>query len=234
MPLTDGIKLKELLNGTSMEVPSFLHIAIALTKSVRTAHKRCVIIGDLNPACVRIQLEMNLAVLADNRKPDYAYLSPEQTGRINRAPDERSDLYALGMMFYEMLAGCLPFQATHYFSGYDQNTNTNIWGYSTPLGTQTYVGHYAGYYSYNWQSYWGSSSYSYDYGQQLLKAESSVAVNIDLLSANGTHYGGNYSISLTPYSDSWDYWSGWWDWYNTHYWGHNTYYSGWSSGETAW
>lgn len=122
---------------------------------------------------------------------------------------------------------------TYYFSGYDQNTNTNIWGYSTPWGTQTYVGHYAGYYSYNWQSYWGSGSYSYDYGQTL-KAESSVAVNLDLLSTNGTHYGGNYSISLTPYSDSWDYWSGWWYWYNTHYWGHNTYYSGWSSGVTAW
>jgi hypothetical protein len=119
------------------------------------------------------------------------------------------------------------------FYGYDQNTNTNIWGYSTPWGTQTYAGHYAGHYSYNWQSYWGSGAYSYDYGQ-LLKAEKSVDVNLDLLSANGTHYGGNYSIALTPYSASWDYWSDWWYWYNYHYWGNYTYYSGYNSGVTTW
>ncbi|WP_179233069.1 helix-turn-helix transcriptional regulator [Paenibacillus rigui] len=65
----------------------------------------------MNPTCVRIQEGMNPAVLAEYREPDYAYVAPEQTGRIHREPDERSDLYALGMMFYEMLAGCLPFQA---------------------------------------------------------------------------------------------------------------------------
>jgi hypothetical protein len=122
---------------------------------------------------------------------------------------------------------------TYYFWGYDQNTNTYTSSYSTPLGTTTSVGQYAGYFSINWQSCWESGSYIYENGQSL-KAESSVAVNIDFLSTNGTHYGGNYSISLTPYSDSWDYWSGGSDWYNTHYWGHSTYYSGWSEGVTAW
>ncbi|MDQ6419590.1 AAA family ATPase [Paenibacillus sp. LHD-117] len=68
-------------------------------------------IGDLNPAGVRIQSEMNLAVLADHSEIDYAYIAPEQTGKINRTPDRRCDLYALGVMFYEMLAGSLPFQA---------------------------------------------------------------------------------------------------------------------------
>ena len=40
-----------------------------------------------------------------------AYMAPEQTGRMNRSIDSRSDLYALGVMFYQMLTGRLPFSA---------------------------------------------------------------------------------------------------------------------------
>jgi serine/threonine protein kinase len=40
-----------------------------------------------------------------------AYMAPEQTGRMNRSVDSRSDLYALGVTFYEMLTGTLPFAA---------------------------------------------------------------------------------------------------------------------------
>ena len=40
------------------------------------------------------------------------YMAPEQTGRINRAIDERSDLYALGITYYEMFGGRLPFEAS--------------------------------------------------------------------------------------------------------------------------
>ncbi|WP_239616223.1 AAA family ATPase [Cohnella mopanensis] len=90
---------------------AFLHISIALTKLVHTIHKRETVIGNLNPAGVNIQTDLKVAELSDNRTMDYAYLSPEQTGRINRVPDQRSDLYTLGMIFYEMLAGSSPFQA---------------------------------------------------------------------------------------------------------------------------
>jgi len=38
-------------------------------------------------------------------------MAPEQTGRVNRSIDSRSDLYSLGVMFYEMLTGSLPFTA---------------------------------------------------------------------------------------------------------------------------
>src|ERR1700704_2735561 len=41
-----------------------------------------------------------------------AYMAPEQTGRMNRSIDSRSDLYALGVTFYQMLTGTLPFTAT--------------------------------------------------------------------------------------------------------------------------
>ena len=40
-----------------------------------------------------------------------AYMSPEQTGRINRSIDARTDLYSLGVTFYKMLTGVLPFAA---------------------------------------------------------------------------------------------------------------------------
>ncbi len=40
-----------------------------------------------------------------------AYMAPEQTGRMNRSIDSRSDLYSLGVTFYEMLTGALPFTA---------------------------------------------------------------------------------------------------------------------------
>ena len=40
-----------------------------------------------------------------------AYMAPEQTGRMNRSIDARSDLYSLGVTFYEMLTGTLPFTA---------------------------------------------------------------------------------------------------------------------------
>jgi serine/threonine protein kinase len=40
-----------------------------------------------------------------------AYMAPEQTGRMNRSVDSRSDLYALGVTYYEMLTGQLPFTA---------------------------------------------------------------------------------------------------------------------------
>ncbi len=43
--------------------------------------------------------------------PDVRYIAPEQTGRVNRAIDYRTDLYALGCIFYELLTGKAPFEA---------------------------------------------------------------------------------------------------------------------------
>jgi len=111
MVRTEDVKLRESMNGTPMDVTSFLHIAVGLTECVHRAHKQDTLIGNLNPAEIQIRLDTKAVVLTDRRLADYTYISPEQTGRINRVPDERSDLYALGIIFYEMLSGRLPFHA---------------------------------------------------------------------------------------------------------------------------
>jgi serine/threonine protein kinase len=42
----------------------------------------------------------------------FAYISPKQTGRMNRSIDPRSDLYSLSVTLYEMVTGSLPFTAS--------------------------------------------------------------------------------------------------------------------------
>jgi len=111
MDFTKFVNFKELMNGRPMDVGSFLHIAVGLTEWVYRADKGNTLIGNFNPAGIQIQLETKAVIITDYHLADYTYISPEQTGRINRVPDERSDLYALGMIFYEMLSGRLPFHA---------------------------------------------------------------------------------------------------------------------------
>ncbi|WP_155705047.1 AAA family ATPase [Paenibacillus psychroresistens] len=108
---SSGIELKTWMNGRILDVSSFLNMAVVLATLAHTIHKQQKIMGIVNPAGIRFELEMNQAYLVEDLKLDYAYLSPEQTGRMNRLPDQRSDLYALGILYYEMFTGQLPFQA---------------------------------------------------------------------------------------------------------------------------
>jgi PAS domain S-box-containing protein len=123
-----GEPLERLL-GRPLETTQFLHIAISLAAALRQVHERNVIHKDIKPANILVDLASGRVWLTGfgiasrlprehqaPERPDViagtlAYMAPEQTGRMNRSVDSRSDLYALGVTLYEMLTGALPFTA---------------------------------------------------------------------------------------------------------------------------
>ncbi|MGF1480744.1 MAG: AAA family ATPase [Cyanophyceae cyanobacterium] len=120
-----GQPLKQAI-AASLSLASFLHIAMQLTATLAQLHQRNIIHQSINAhtiLCDRhhhqvAMIDFSRALRSQDRvvKPPeplegLAYLSPEQTGRMNRAIDYRTDFYSLGITFYEMLTGQLPFQA---------------------------------------------------------------------------------------------------------------------------
>jgi len=124
-----GEPLDELV-GTPMELGLFLRLAVSLSTAVRELHGRGLIHKDLKPANVMIEpstgqvwlMGFGIASRLPRERPSaeppefmagtLPYMAPEQTGRMNRSIDSRSDLYALGVTLYEMLTGTLPFTAS--------------------------------------------------------------------------------------------------------------------------
>jgi predicted ATPase/signal transduction histidine kinase len=90
-----------------MPIGEFLPLAIRLTAQVAELHGRGAIHEGLRPASALFDAETGELVLASS----LPYMSPEQTGQMNRPIDSRSDLYSLGVVFYQLLAGRLPFEA---------------------------------------------------------------------------------------------------------------------------
>jgi predicted ATPase/signal transduction histidine kinase len=124
-----GEPLDRLL-GEPLEMSEFLHIAIALADALSRVHERGLVHKDIKPEHIVFDRSSGGLWLTgfgiasrlprerlDPKPPGeisgtLAYMAPEQTGRMNRSIDSRSDLYALGVTFYEMLTGTLPFAAT--------------------------------------------------------------------------------------------------------------------------
>ena len=123
-----GAPLDRLL-GRPLDVSHFLRIAIPLAGALRQVHGRGLIHKDIKPANIlvdtvsgrvwltgfgiasRLPREHQAAAPPELIAGTLAYMAPEQTGRMNRSVDSRSDVYALGVTFYEMLTGTLPFTA---------------------------------------------------------------------------------------------------------------------------
>jgi predicted ATPase/signal transduction histidine kinase len=124
-----GVPLDQLL-GQPLNLAFWLRLAISLSSAIGHLHQRGIVHKDIKPANVlvnsvtgqcwltgfgiasRLPRERQSAEPPEFIAGTLAYMAPEQTGRMNRSIDSRSDLYALGVTLYEMLTGSLPFTAT--------------------------------------------------------------------------------------------------------------------------
>ncbi|MGA2289233.1 ATP-binding protein, partial [Bradyrhizobium sp.] len=115
--------------GSAFETTAFLRIAVSLAEALRQIHFRGLIHKDIKPANLfvdeanvvrvtgfgiasRLSRERQALAPVEFIGGTFAYMAPEQTGRMNRSVDARSDLYSMGVTLYQMLAGMLPFTAS--------------------------------------------------------------------------------------------------------------------------
>ncbi len=131
MPASDaGFRSLEGMLGGPMELGTFLRIAIPIASALGRVHQDRLVHKDIKPANILVNPDSGEVRLTgfglssrmprerpQPRPPEsiagtLAYMAPEQTGRMNRSIDSRSDLYALGVTLYQMLTGSLPFTAT--------------------------------------------------------------------------------------------------------------------------
>jgi PAS domain S-box-containing protein len=124
-----GEPLERLL-GAPFETDRFVRLAISIAAALSEVHLRGLVHKDLKPAHILVDEStgsvrltgFGLATLLPRERQSpappetiagtLAYMAPEQTGRMNRSIDARSDLYSLGVTFYQMLTGSLPFTAS--------------------------------------------------------------------------------------------------------------------------
>ncbi|AFZ06433.1 PAS sensor protein [Oscillatoria nigro-viridis PCC 7112] len=124
-----GESLKILLDGRPLALPDFLHLAIQITDALGKVHQKNIIHKDINPSNIVFNsqtgqlkiIDFGLSTTLSQENPSLkspnllegtlAYISPEQTARMNRSLDYRTDFYSLGVTFYELLTNQLPFES---------------------------------------------------------------------------------------------------------------------------
>ncbi|MCT7980085.1 SpoIIE family protein phosphatase [Laspinema olomoucense] len=124
------LSAEQLLSTQTINLENFFKIAISITKSLGELHKQSIIHLDIKPQNIVVNLDPFRVTLIDFgistrlershqtlSNPNLlegtlAYMSPEQTGRMNRSIDYRTDFYSLGITFYQMLTRELPFPTT--------------------------------------------------------------------------------------------------------------------------
>ena len=125
-----AVSLRKWSQGKPLLLPEFLSIAIEIVEHLGKIHAANIIHKDINPANIVFNpqtrqlkiIDFGIATILKRETPSLkspsllegtlAYISPEQTGRMNRSLDYRTDFYSLGVTFYELLTGKLPFEST--------------------------------------------------------------------------------------------------------------------------
>ena len=136
MELVEGSTLGELISANGMDVTTFLQFSIPVAEALTAAHEKRIVHRDLKPANIMVTedgrlkiLDFGLAkLLRDDSDPEASqletrghteegivmgtipYMSPEQVQGKNL--DHRTDLFSLGIIFYEMITGQKPFQGS--------------------------------------------------------------------------------------------------------------------------
>jgi len=125
-----GESLAKIITTRKFTLTQFIKLAIQITQSLSEIHSVNIIHKDINPSNIVFNLETQQLKIIDFgistdlsretltiKNPTVlegtlAYMSPEQTGRMNRSLDYRSDFYSLGATFYQLLTNRLPFESS--------------------------------------------------------------------------------------------------------------------------
>jgi len=123
----EGKKLLEIIPSDGIDLGRFFEYGLSIIDALASLHEKKVLYLDLNPSNIMCDEETRsvkffdfgisvaqtgVAKVVKNTtriEGTVAYISPEQTGLINQGIDERSDFYAVGVVFFEMLCGRVPF-----------------------------------------------------------------------------------------------------------------------------
>nr|WP_225895711.1 ATP-binding sensor histidine kinase [Dendronalium phyllosphericum] len=128
--LKDWRHIQQGIGKNPVSLSEFFHIAIEISSTLEELHRHRIIHKDIKPANILIDpttgdvklIDFSIATLLPKEiqvqtnpnvlEGTLAYISPEQTGRMNRGIDYRTDFYSLGVTFFELLTGQLPFSIT--------------------------------------------------------------------------------------------------------------------------
>lgn len=121
-----GISLAQTYKDTQPKLLDFLEIGIDIARALEVLHDKGIVYGQLNPLSIslcgptrkvklthfnqatRAQMETKQHHYPVTLETSLWYISPEQTGRVNRGVDHRTDLYSLGVILYQLATGTLP------------------------------------------------------------------------------------------------------------------------------
>ncbi len=127
----NGVSLKHFLKDNDLDVRERIELAVEIARAVQSIHDEGVVHRDLNPSNILVIqdeeskkisakiIDFGLATLSKHSQVTeedltgtLPYISPEQTGRVNRVVDHRSDLYSMGATFFELFANRPPYDIT--------------------------------------------------------------------------------------------------------------------------